>query len=74
MTSMEKILSFLEANKGKHYESLFLASLFGLIFGLIRRKSANSEIPLIPFIFAGVLIAYFFGEMIISGYLNLLGV
>jgi len=54
--------------------SLFLASLFGLIFGLIRRKSANSEIPLIPFIFAGVLIAYFFGEMIITGYLNLLGV
>jgi len=54
--------------------SLFLASLFGLIFGLIERKTAGSEIPLIPFIFAGVLISYFFGEMIIGGYLNLLGV
>ncbi|MCF7930640.1 MAG: prepilin peptidase [Acholeplasmataceae bacterium] len=54
--------------------SLFLASLFGLIYGIAKRKTAGIEIPLIPFIFAGVLIAYFFGEYIMSWYLNLLGV
>ncbi len=54
--------------------SLFLASLFGLIYGIIKRKSGNSEIPLIPFIFAGVLLAYFYGDIMMSWYLNLLGV
>ncbi len=54
--------------------SLFLASLFGLIFGIAKRRTMGSEIPLIPFIFAGVFIAYFFGDFIMSWYLNLLGV
>ncbi|GEM_PF-477307 len=54
--------------------SLFLASLFGLIYALIQGKKANSEIALVPFIFAGVFIAYFFGETMIQWYLNLLGV
>lgn len=54
--------------------SLFLAALFGLIYGVARRKTVGSEIPLIPFIFAGVFIAYFYGEFIMSWYLNLLGV
>lgn len=54
--------------------SLFLASLFGLIYGIIKRKSGSSEIALIPFIFVGVFIAYFYGELIMTWYLNLLGV
>ncbi|MFH2116931.1 MAG: prepilin peptidase [Bacillota bacterium] len=54
--------------------SLFLASLFGLIFGLIRKQKANAEIALVPFIFAGVWISYFYGTMIMNWYLNLLGV
>jgi len=54
--------------------SLFLASLFGLIYGIIKRKSGSSEIALIPFIFAGVFISYFYGDLLISWYLNLLGV
>lgn len=54
--------------------SLFLASLFGLIFGLIKKTKSGPEIALIPFIFAGVLIAYFFGNSMIEWYINLLGV
>ncbi len=54
--------------------SLFLASLFGLIYGVIRRQKANTEIALIPFIFVGVLVSYFYGEIMINWYLNLLGV
>jgi len=54
--------------------SLFLASLFGLLYALLQGKKGNSEIALVPFIFVGVLIAYFFGETMIQWYLNLLGV
>ncbi|MBN2299823.1 MAG: prepilin peptidase [Acholeplasmataceae bacterium] len=53
--------------------SLFLASLFGLIYGITIKRKANSEIALVPFIFVGVIIAYFFGDLIIDWYLNLLG-
>ncbi|PKK97201.1 MAG: prepilin peptidase [Tenericutes bacterium HGW-Tenericutes-3] len=54
--------------------SLFIASLFGLLYGVSRKQKGSSEIPLIPFIFIGVLIAYFYGEVLINWYLNLLGV
>lgn len=53
--------------------SLFLAALFGLIFGLIRKQKASAEITLVPFIFTGVLIAYFYGSIMMNWYLNLLG-
>jgi len=54
--------------------SIFLASLFALIYALLRKKSMNTYIPLVPFIFIGVLIMYFFGDYIIDWYLGLLGV
>lgn len=53
--------------------SLFLASLFGLIYSLAQKNKANRMIALVPFIFMGVLIAYFFGNAMIAWYLNLLG-
>ncbi len=54
--------------------SLFLAALFGLVYGLIRKNKTNPEIALVPFIFAGVVIAFFFGNSMIDWYINLLGV
>ncbi|XMB73030.1 prepilin peptidase [Mycoplasmatota bacterium WC30] len=53
--------------------SLFLASVVALIFALIRKGSKKRYIPLVPFIFIGVLVTYFFGDVIINWYLNLIG-
>jgi prepilin signal peptidase PulO-like enzyme (type II secretory pathway) len=51
--------------------SLFLASFFGLIFGLILKKQ-NKLMPLVPFIALGVIISFVFGNLMIEWYLNLL--
>jgi leader peptidase (prepilin peptidase) / N-methyltransferase len=56
--------------------SFFLSTMFGavfgvlgLLFGFIKRKQA---IPFGPFIAAGTLIAYFYGDHIFEAYINLL--
>ncbi|TNF07789.1 MAG: prepilin peptidase [Bacillota bacterium] len=51
--------------------SLFLASFFGLIFGLIFKKQ-NKLMPLVPFIALGVMISFVFGHQMIDWYINLL--
>ena len=53
--------------------SIFIASLFGLIYGIIFIKDKDNYLPLIPFIALSVYLSYLVGESIISGYLNLLG-
>ncbi|PKK97785.1 MAG: hypothetical protein CVV57_10555 [Tenericutes bacterium HGW-Tenericutes-2] len=53
--------------------SLFLASIFGVIFATARKKAKSSYLPLVPFIFLGVLVSYFFGSALIQWYLSLLG-
>ena len=53
--------------------SLFLASILGLIYGMIKVKKKSSVFALVPFIALGVIISYFYGDQIIEGYLNLLG-
>jgi len=54
--------------------SLFLASLFGFIYGIARRDKLNQEIAFIPFIALGSIIAYFFGSAWIDWYMYMLGV
>ncbi len=54
--------------------SLFLASLFGLIYALTRKNRQNRILPLVPFILLGTIVAYFFGQALIDWYLLLLGV
>jgi prepilin signal peptidase PulO-like enzyme (type II secretory pathway) len=54
--------------------SIFFASFFGFMYGLIHNKHKRVLIALVPFIFLGVLMAYFFGDRIIDWYLNLMGV
>lgn len=54
--------------------SLFLASLFGLIFALTRRNWRNRLLPLVPFIFLATTVSFFFGQALIDWYLSLLGV
>ena len=51
--------------------SLFLASFFGLIFGFLRTRKDHT-IPLVPFIFMGVILSFIFGNQLIDWYLNLL--
>lgn len=53
--------------------SLFIASLFGFIYGMIKKKEKLQVFPLVPFIFLGVVISYFYGEWLINLYLDLLG-
>jgi leader peptidase (prepilin peptidase)/N-methyltransferase len=53
--------------------SLFFAALAGSVFGLLARYKSGRVMALVPFIFFGVLVAYFFGDIIIAWYLNLLG-
>jgi len=53
--------------------SLFLAAMFGLVFALAK-KDKTTVFPLVPFIFLGVVVAYFFGDDFISWYMHLLGV
>jgi len=54
--------------------SLFLASLFGFIMGIARRNKMDQEIPFIPFIALGSIIAYFFGTAWLDWYMYMLGV
>lgn len=51
--------------------SLFIASLFGFIYGMIKRKEVKNGFPLVPFIFLGVIISYFYGDWLIELYINL---
>lgn len=51
--------------------SLFFASLFGLIFGIIIRKRTG-HVPFVPFIFAGSILTYFVGNGIIEWYVSIL--
>jgi len=51
--------------------SLFLASFFGLIYGMIFQR-LNKIIPLVPFIACGVLISFLYGQHMIDWYLNFL--
>lgn len=57
--------------------ALFLASLFGLLAGIVairvRRDPADRYIPFGPFIALGAYAAYVWGDAIISGYTSLLG-
>lgn len=53
--------------------SLFLASLFGLIYGIIFMKEKDKYLPLVPFISLSVFICYLYGEQMIDWYLKLLG-
>ena len=52
------------------FMSLFYASLIGIVFGklVLRRKG---EVPFVPFIFAGSMLAYFTGPFVIEWYLSL---
>jgi leader peptidase (prepilin peptidase)/N-methyltransferase len=51
--------------------SLFIAALAGLVIGLITRKREMKHIPFVPFIYFGSMIAYFYGEAILSWYMGL---
>ncbi|MDY0294951.1 MAG: prepilin peptidase [Acholeplasmataceae bacterium] len=53
--------------------SLFLASILGLIYGMIKLKKKSQAFPLVPFIAYGVVISYFYGDALIQAYLNLFG-
>jgi len=53
--------------------SLFLASIIGLIYGIIKIKKKGQVFPLVPFLFMGVVIAYFYGDWLLDSYLGLLG-
>lgn len=53
--------------------SLFIASLIGFLYGIIKMKQKNFEIPLVPFIFIGVAISLLYGEALIHMYLSLFG-
>jgi prepilin signal peptidase PulO-like enzyme (type II secretory pathway) len=54
---------------------LFLAFFFGAIIGIIMmffgKKGFKSEIPFGPFLITGTFLAMFWGQQIISWYLNL---
>lgn len=53
--------------------SIIFASFFGMIYGLLKKDKLNHEIPFVPFIALGVLIAFLFGESLIEWYVSLLG-
>ncbi len=51
--------------------SLLFASLLGLLFGKLCIKKMT-YLPFVPFIFAGVMLAYFLGPMILTWYIGVL--
>ncbi|MCR3906532.1 MAG: prepilin peptidase [Tenericutes bacterium] len=53
--------------------TLFLASLFGFIYGMIKLRNKQNGIPLVPFIFIATLIVYFYGQDFLNWYFSLLG-
>lgn len=52
--------------------SLFFASVFGLIYAIVRKQDKHLYLPMVPFIALGVLVSYFWGHMILAWYMNLL--
>ena len=54
---------------------LFLSFFFGAIIGvammILRKKSIKSEIPFVPFLITGTLVALFWSQQIIQWYLSL---
>lgn len=56
--------------------SIFMASVMGTLFGLIqivlKKKTAQKEIPFGPYIAVGSLIVYYLGNPLLDWYLNLL--
>ncbi len=57
---------------GQGLLALFMTSLFGFIYGMIKLRTKHQEFPLVPFIFLGVMISYLYGQDIIDWYLSLL--
>ena len=53
--------------------SLMIASFTALLFVFVFKKMKDSYIPLVPFIFIGVVVSYLYGRELISWYLSLLG-
>lgn len=54
--------------------SLFIASLLGLLYAMIKKSKYEKYLPLVPFISIAVAIVYFWGDALINGYLQLLGI
>lgn len=54
--------------------TLFLASLFGFIYGIIILRDKKKELPLVPFIFIAAVLSFLYGDAFIQAYLSLLGV
>lgn len=54
--------------------TLFLASLFGFLYGIIKLRDKSLELPLVPFIFMASVISFLYGDALIKAYLSLLGV
>ncbi len=52
--------------------SLMVAALLGIVYGLFVRQEKRSYLPFVPFIFAGSMIAYFVGDIVIESYLQLI--
>lgn len=52
--------------------SLIFAGIFGIIYVAIHRKREPGYIAFVPFIYAGSLVAYFFGKIIVDYYNEIL--
>jgi leader peptidase (prepilin peptidase)/N-methyltransferase len=50
--------------------SFFIGAIIGIGLILTKKKTLKSEVPFAPFLVLGTFIALFFGEKIISWYLN----
>ena len=50
--------------------SFLLGAIIGLLLIVLKKKKAKSQVPFGPFLIAGTLIAYFYGEKLIDAYLN----
>jgi leader peptidase (prepilin peptidase)/N-methyltransferase len=48
--------------------SLVFAGVFGMIYNVIHKNREPGYIAFVPFIYAGSLVAYFFGEIIVNYY------
>ena len=48
--------------------SLVFAGLFGMLYSVIHRNREKGYIAFVPFIYAGSMVAYFFGEAIVTYY------